>query len=84
MSANKIILEHNAGKSPTVLVWGDGPGNPPQTALPNYGQYVRVTVAGRMRGLLPKLLRGLGLDYSPQMLVQSVTFRYTAQPTENQ
>ena len=84
LSAGKVVLEHNAGNTPATLVWGDGPGDPPQASLPAYGPSVRVTVAARMRGLLPVVLRSLGLDFSSQMLVQSTTFRYNVQPTESE
>ena len=82
MSASKVILEHNAGKARAMLVWGDRMGDPPATALPVHGEYVRVTVFAKARGLMPKLLRCLGIDFSRQLLTQSVTFRYSAGPTE--
>jgi hypothetical protein len=82
MSASKVALEHNAGKVPAVLIWGDGRGGPPRTPLPGHGQYVRVTVTARMNGLVPRLFRCVGLDFSSQLLEQSVTFPCSAQPTE--
>ena len=84
MSASKVILEHNAGKAPAMLVWGNRPGDPPRTALPVCGEYVRVTVVAQARGLTPALLGCLGLDFSSQLLGQSVTFRYSARPTETE
>jgi len=84
MSVSKVILEHNAGKVPTMLVWGSRSGDPPRMPAPDYGEYVRVTVVAQARGLMPKLLRSLGLDFSGRLLTQSVTFRYSARPTETE
>ncbi len=81
MSVSCVILEHNAGQTPATLVWGTRIGNPPLTALPQCGQYVRVTVFAQTRGLLPRLLRCVGIDFSAQILKQSVTYRYAASPT---
>jgi hypothetical protein len=82
LTGSKVILEHNAGRAPATLVSGNGPGDRPGTPLPSQGAYVRVTVFARMNGLVPRLLQTLGLDFSSQLLKQSVTFRYAIQPTE--
>jgi len=82
MSPAKIILEHNAGGSRGVLSWGEGSAEPPRIPPPSQGTYVRVTVAARLERFVPRLFRSLGLDLASQGLVDSVTFRYAAQPTE--
>jgi hypothetical protein len=82
LTGTKVILEHNAGKAPATLVSGNGPGDRPGTPLPSQGTYVRITVVARMNGLIPRLLQTIGLDFSSQLLRQSVTFRYVMPPTE--
>ena len=75
-SCSKVILEHNAGGRPAVLVWGHGPGRPPQSPLPWPGTYVRVSVFARTGQFTPNLLGLFGLDLSSGVLDQATTYRY--------
>jgi len=76
LGCSKVILEHNVGGEPVLLIAGGGPGAPPPTPLPVLGHYVRVTVCVPPTGSIVNLLGKLGLDFGPRAMAQSTTFRY--------
>jgi hypothetical protein len=78
LTCSKVILEHNFGGRPVVLLSGRGPGRPPCTPLPGVGTSVRVTICVPPSGVIPNLLGKLGLDLWSRALTQSTTFRHEA------
>ncbi len=76
LGCSKVILEHNVGGRPALLIAGGGPGDPPSTPLPVFGNYVRVTVCVPPTGTIPNLLGKVGLDLGPRAMAQSTTFPY--------
>jgi len=79
---SKIILEHNVGGKPVMLIAGSGPGEPPAAPLPRFGNSVRVTVCVPPTGSIPNLLGKLGLGFGPRALEQSTTFRHQISGSE--
>ena len=78
----RVILEHNLGGKPVVLVSGRGHTRPPRAAPPQLGKYVRVTVFARVDDLAPNLLETFGIDLSSNLLAQSATFRHEGRVKE--
>lgn len=81
-----VILEHNVVPPPpppiTTPVVLQSPASPtcdcdpPTTALPTYGRYVRVTVCVPLTKLAPNLLSFVGFDISGCVIHHSTTFRH--------
>lgn len=75
-----VILEHNMSPGSTLVTLRTSASSctcdPPSTALPIYGHYVRVTVCVPLSELAPNLLSFVGFDISGCVIHHSTTFRH--------
>ncbi len=71
-----ITLEHNLAEGPVLM--GSGTCDCPtvDTALPQYREYVRVTVYVPATELTPNVLRFFGFDISERIIRNATTFRH--------